>query len=348
VDPVQRELEINQWAKVTLDDLGIQADADFSLEPASDDASFRRYFRGLSGAGSFIFVDAPPEFENSRPFIQIAGLLQRAGVLVPEVYRVDLDRGFMMLSDFGNTLFLAALAETRGASQMDKLYADAFTSLLKVQAVHAEGDVPDYDEDLLRAEMNLFPEWFLTGLLGTQLSASDQENLQTVFSVLVDNALQQPRVFVHRDFHSRNLMILPDRSEPGVIDFQDAVTGPVTYDLVSLLRDCYHRLSPARIDRMVDEFRQRLIDIGRIKQVDQVTFRRWFDLMGLQRHIKCAGIFSRLNLRDGKPRYLRDIPLVLDYMLEVSRRYDELHSFAAWLEKEVKTRFMQTFEDHLN
>ena len=322
---------MTKWATEQLAARSIVMSA--SLLPASDDASFRRYYRFCleDKERSFIFVDAPPEKEDSRPFVSISKCLIDAGLNAPVVYAADYDLGFMMLSDLGVNLYLSATRddENYGAS----LFKDAIDALCTIQSIRC--DIPDYDVLLLQTEMQLFPDWFIDRQLGLEISDDEREMLSLVFKMMVENALEQPRVFVHRDYHSRNLLVTDDNN-PGIIDFQDAVQGPVTYDLVSLLRDCYYQIPAQEISRWVGYFRSRLIEKRQIEFVDENTFRRWFDLMGLQRHLKCAGIFSRLHLRDGKAGYLGDIPLIIRYMKKVCAGYDDLHSFGRWLSEIVE------------
>lgn len=328
----QRELALNQWARHALTELHLPVDTEFKLVPASDDASFRRYFRGASGEGSFIFVDAPPEQEDSAPFVHVARLLRAAGLNAPVVYREDMSLGFMMLTDFGDRLYYHLLPQ--GGEVVDALYDDAVDTIVTMQQMGSPGSLGPYDETLLRQEMELFTDWFLPLQLGLDISAGETRAIARVFDLMVANALGQPAAFVHRDFHCRNLMVV-EEGNPGVIDFQDAVVGAVTYDLVSLLKDCYHRFPVDEVNRRVDAFRLRLMDEKIIGAVAEDTFTRWFDLMGMQRHIKVAGIFSRLNLRDGKPRYLADIPRVVSYIVEVCERYEDLRPFGKWLEDRV-------------
>ena len=325
--------QLTEWADSALRARGWSRDTE--LVPASDDASFRRYFRarcrgnsrgesrGENSRESRIFVDAPPERENSEPFVRIAGILLDGGLNPPVVIAHDLTLGFMMLSDFGTTLYRDRLGTAGEAG----LYDDALDALERMQSVATAG-IPDYDDALLRREMGLFETWLLTGWLGLGLSKSQKQMLAFTFDTLVASAFVQPAVFVHRDYHCRNLMVTGP-SSPGILDFQDAVHGPVTYDLVSLLKDCYWRFDDGRVDDMVRGFRDRLRRAGRVAGDSQAEFRRWFDLMGMQRHIKCAGIFARLSLRDGKPAYLNDIPLALDYLRQASARYPEFDEFGA-------------------
>ncbi|MDZ7685044.1 MAG: phosphotransferase [Gammaproteobacteria bacterium] len=326
-DKAERESALTAWAFDALLECGFEPPPEFSLRVASDDASFRRYFRGEAADRSFIFVDAPPAQEDSAPFVEISGLLRDAGINAAQVLAKDLGRGFMMLGDFGDRHYADALAMGDPA-RVEALYDDAIDTLVRMQGIR--GDLPLYDEKRLRDEMSLFTRWFLPRQLGLELDAGELALIERVMERMVENATGQPQVFVHRDYHCRNLMIV-ERGNPGVIDFQDAVIGPVTYDLVSLLRDCYYRFDPDFIRRRVDEFRKAC---GQGKTPPE-QFRQWFDWMGLQRHLKVAGIFSRLNLRDGKPRYLADIPLVVDYMVEVAGDYEELHEFRDWLRGRV-------------
>jgi aminoglycoside/choline kinase family phosphotransferase len=331
----QRKVLLNDWARVQLAARSIEMLPGEHLDVASDDASFRRYFRYQAQPRGYIFVDAPPDREDSRPFVSIAKYLADAGLNAPEVYAVDYELGFMMLSDLGNTLYLSVFegGEPTPEGGHESLYQDALDAIYAMQSIAA--DLPIYDRSHLKQEMELFPDWFLKKQLGLSLSSEEMGMLNAVFELMIGNALQQPQFFVHRDYHSRNLMMTRP-GYPGIIDFQDAVKGAVTYDLVSLLRDCYLTLPSGEVTRWVNDFRCMLLDSGRIEEVDEVTFRRWFDLMGLQRHLKCSGIFSRLHLRDGKPGYLGDIPRVVRYMVEVCREYKELHRFGNWLSEVVE------------
>lgn len=296
---------------------------DYTLSIASSDASFRRYFRVRVGDDSWIVMDAPPEHEDTRPFVRVAEFLLAHKVQVPQLFARDMRAGFLLLSDLGNTPYLEVLDD----QSADSLYRRAIDELISMQiAPTADLDLPRYDDTLLQREMDLFSDWFL----GRHLTLDMPDCLPQVYALLLDNAAQQPRVFVHRDYHSRNLMLLPDRT-PGVIDFQDAVVGPVSYDLVSLLRDCYIAWPQQRIERLIDYYLSQARDKGVLDEVDRPRFLRWFDLMGLQRHLKVLGIFCRLNYRDGKPRYLDDLPLTLSYVLQVTQRYPELASLDDFL-----------------
>ena len=296
------------------------------LATVSDDASFRRYFRLPVGPGSVVLVDAPPALEDSRPFVSVGKTLLAGGLRAPRQVHVDLAQGFMILEDFGNTLLLDE-ARASGAN-LNVVYARATDGLVDLARVDVAG-LPRYNEKLLRTEMGLFQEWLCERQLGLTLVASERDLIEGVMAFLSAAVLRQPTVFVHRDYHSRNLMVIDD-GPLGVIDFQDAVCGPVTYDLVSLLKDCYIQLPREFVESAAARFRGSLTSVVPGLPDDE-TFINWMDLMGLQRHIKCAGIFSRLNLRDGKPGYLGDIPLVFSYIRESAQRFDELHSFDDWL-----------------
>lgn len=316
---MDRRYQLERWAARQLNIPQLED----GLSAISDDASFRRYFR--SAGQPYVFVDAPPDKEDSRPFVEVSELLLSAGINAPRVKAVDLELGFMMLTDLGDTLYLD---DTRDASRIPALYSDAIAALNKMHTIDA--DLPPYDEKLLRDEMQLFVDWFLEKQLQLDLTPEETSLVEAVFDVMVDSAMQQPQVFVHRDYHCRNLMVTSDNN-PGVLDFQDAVFGPVTYDLVSLFKDCYFQFERSEVVAWVETFR----DGMRPQTVDAQSFLKWFDFMGLQRHLKCAGIFSRLNLRDSKPRYLDDIPLVLSYISEVTKLYPELESFGAWFDLKV-------------
>ena len=322
-----RENGLAVWAKFV--DPQIPQSAE--LESVSDDASFRRYFRFSAVADERVFVDAPPEHEDNESFLKISGALVAAGINAPEVFSADLDQGYMMIADLGDELYLERI--TRQPESTAGLYAEAVQALIRMQKIQC--DLPVYDQVRLQSEMNLFHEWFLARQLKLELTGDVASLLQDVYRLLVDSALQQPSCFVHRDYHCRNLMVVTD-NPPGIIDFQDAVTGPITYDLVSLYKDCYYRFDRQIVEGAVSDFHRDLIAAG-VLTVD-APILRWFDLMGAQRHLKCAGIFSRLNLRDGKPGYLADIPLVIDYLVEVSSLYLELTGLGLWLKEEIQPR----------
>ncbi|HIF17716.1 MAG TPA: phosphotransferase [Cycloclasticus sp.] len=310
----------------------------FSCEPASSDASFRRYFRVILADESFVVMDAPPEKEDCTSFITIATLLFEQGINVPKIFHLSLEKGFLVLSDLGSENYLDDLNDETA----DKRYDDAVQALHKMHRLPtSELDIPMYDSGLLQQEMGLFDEWFVSRLLGVELSVADKQTLASVKSLLSESALAQPQVFVHRDYHSRNLM-LTTKNNPGVIDFQDAVIGPITYDLVSLYRDCYIEWADEKIYTWLDEFIRQRKKQGHADEFDRAQFYQWFDWMGVQRHLKVLGIFSRLCLRDGKPGYLNDIPLTLSYVINVCRRYKALEPLAELMERhDIANKFEQ-------
>jgi aminoglycoside/choline kinase family phosphotransferase len=296
-------------------------------ERASSDASFRRYFRIKTPDGQFIIMDAPPTHENTESFIRIAKLLSQSQIKVPNIYHQNLRDGFLLLEDFGSQCFLDQL-NTRTA---DTLYQSACDSLFKLQSLTSQNtELPHYDSPLLHRELALFNDWYLGQLLDIKIP---MPTWKFVITLLTESALEQPFVCVHRDYHSRNLMILEVNS-PGVIDFQDAVIGPITYDLVSLLRDCYIAWPEQQVDQWRNCYFERLRETDMI-DCSATQFKRWFDLMGLQRHLKAIGIFSRLHLRDGKSGYLSDIPRTLNYISTVCSTYPELAEFHTFLQKHI-------------
>ena len=305
--------------------------SDFRLEPASEDASFRRYFRvHLADGSTRIVMDAPPDQEDCGPFLAVAGQLSDAGVHAPAVHAHDLEQGFVLLEDLGDRSYLAALDE----ESVERLYGDAMGALMSMQACIDPRGLPDYDRALLMSEMELFREWLLEVHLSTALTGDESRMLDESFALLADSALEQPQVFVHRDYHSRNLMaeVSPN---PGVLDFQDAVSGPVTYDVVSLLRDCYVKWPKQQVLEWAWGYFQLAVHSGVMREEHEEDFMRWFDLMGVQRHLKAAGVFARLYHRDCKPGYLRDIPRTLEYVVEVGREYPELELLAAFVGEKV-------------
>jgi aminoglycoside/choline kinase family phosphotransferase len=304
---------------------------EFSLAPASADASFRRYFRlTFAGGDSLIAMDAPPAQEDCTPFVQVETLLRDAGLHAPEILALDLEQGFLLLEDLGSRSYLDALND----ASVDALYGDALQALLTMQRKVPVTRLPPYDRALLEREMQLFDQWLLHRHLGIVLDAPARQVLRTAVETLVENALAQPVVCVHRDYHSRNLMVV-DGLNPGIIDFQDAVAGPVSYDLVSLLRDCYVRWDDARVDAWVEGYWNNARAAGMLADVTLAQLLSWFDLMGVQRHLKAAGIFARLYHRDGKPGYLGDIPRTLGYILTVGRRRPEMAGLAELVSERV-------------
>ncbi len=301
------------------------------IAPASADASFRRYFRvSLDDGTTLIAMDAPPDREDCRPFVAVAGLMHQAGLHVPQILERDLAQGFLLLEDLGTRSYLDAL----NAQTVEGLYRDATAALLRLQREADPSGLPRYDRALLEREMRLFPDWLLERHLGLALGDAERAMLEVTFERLIESALAQPVVCVHRDYHSRNLMVV-EADNPGVIDFQDAVAGPLTYDLVSLLRDCYIRWPPEQVDDWVGDYYRAARDAKLTADADQETFLEWFDLMGVQRHLKAAGIFVRLNHRDGKPGYLADIPRTLGYIVEVARRRPAIAGLGELIEGRV-------------
>jgi aminoglycoside/choline kinase family phosphotransferase len=322
---------LTQWL---VDDLGF---AGSLIAPASVDASFRRYFRVTRDADSYIVMDAPPAKENVGPFVKVAKLLAGIDVNVPLILARDLERGFLLMSDLGSRQYLDELAVPGAA---DRLYADALASLQKMQTADAgrSRTLPRYDRTLLVNEMELMPEWFLRRHLGVNVEPQERAMLDRLFDSLVRSAAAQPAAFVHRDYHSRNLLLCAENN-PGILDFQDAVWGPITYDLASLLKDCYIAWPPPRVRAWALHYRQRLLEAGVALPGDAAQFLRWFDLMGLQRHIKVLGIFSRLYYRDGKPQYLKDLPRVLQYAKDAAAAYAETAQFADFIAARIEPQF---------
>lgn len=328
----QRLKQLSEWVQQQAAAQEMEVDAE--LQAVSGDASFRRYFRATGPEGSWIAVDAPPEHEDCEPFLAIAQAWHAQGIAVPRVIASDLELGFMLLEDFGDQLLLPQLSETT----VEQHYAAAFEALRQIQRTTDQPALPPYDRVMLAREMALFPEWFLTRLLGLELQEEEYHLLGLVAKLLIESALAQPQVSVHRDYHSRNLMLVDD-GRLGIIDFQDAVSGPVTYDLVSLLRDCYIDWPDEQVRFWVEAFRQRLKQDG-LDVADQGLFQQQFDLMGMQRHIKVLGIFARLWLRDGKAGYLDDLPRTFAYLYRVAARYEELAPFVRWLDRRVVPAFV--------
>jgi aminoglycoside/choline kinase family phosphotransferase len=296
-----------------------------SLRPASADASFRRYFRlpaaGVPG-GSAIAMDAPPPQEDTRPFLHVAGLLHQAGLNAPRVLAQDIEQGFLLLTDLGTTTYLQALDENNA----DGLFAAATAALLRWQQVSRPGALPPYDEALLRRELDLFPEWYVGRHLRHELAPAQRQALAGLWRRILDVCLAQPRVFVHRDYMPRNLMV--SEPNPGILDFQDAVFGPVTYDVVSLFRDAFISWPEQRVLDWTIRYWEQARRLGLPVAADFADFYRDFEWMGLQRHLKVLGIFARIQYRDGKPQYLADTPRFIAYVRAVARRYRELAPLA--------------------
>ena len=322
----ERLAALQAWLR---DELGMTV---VSVTAASGDASFRRYFRVGVADNCYIAMDAPPQQEDCRPFVAIADAMAGFGIHVPRVYEQDLERGFLLLSDLGTRQYLGEL----NSGTADRLYGDAIATLVRLQSQGPldDGVLPPFDSARLTMEMALFRDWFLQRHLGLALADDELEVLEASFQWLIDNALAQPQVWVHRDYHSRNLMVT-DARNPGVLDFQDAVIGPVTYDVVSLLRDCYIDWPEEALERWLGVYAQKAHDAGCLDNVAPGQLREWFDLMGVQRHLKAIGIFARLCHRDGKPGYLADIPRTLRYVHAVAGRYPAMAGLGRLIETRV-------------
>ena len=336
--------QLQGWVHEQVKQLGIDPSNLKQVVPLSDDASFRRYFRAEffqpvdvalgQSQSTLVVMDAPPDKEDSQPFIDIGRIMLAQGAPVPAVIASDLSLGFLLLEDFGDQLLLPLLTE----ETVDTWYNRAMGGLNQLLVIPQGKDIPAYSRSKLLDEMLLFPEWFLGRYLSIDVPEAEQKLIHSTFELLLDSALEQPQCFVHRDYHSRNLMVMDDAL--GMIDFQDAVWGPQTYDLVSLLKDCYVQWPRDRVIGWVKSYLQ----MNGVEVNDEAQFKqwvRWFDLMGAQRHIKVLGIFARLGLRDNKPNFFADLPMVLSYVLEVSSLYSELADFSAWLREKVVPVFLQ-------
>jgi len=337
--PDPRLQALQSWLAGLSANLELQPD---SLRPASADASFRRYFRldarGVA-AGTAIAMDAPPPQEDTRPFLHVAELLHEAGLNAPRVLAQDVQRGFLLLTDLGTTTYLDALSETSA----DELFEAATGSLVRWQLASRADALPPYDEALLRRELDLFPEWYLGRHLKLDLAAGQRQLLESLWRQLIDACLAQPRVFVHRDYMPRNLMVA--NPAPGILDFQDAVFGPITYDVVSLFRDAFISWPEERVLDWTIRYWERARRAGLPVAADFADFYRAFEWTGLQRHLKVLGIFARINYRDGKPQYLADTPRFVAYARTVARRYQPLAPLARLLDEieGVKPRAGYTF-----
>lgn len=325
-----RLTQLKQW----LHGLPAPAVLPDSLRPASSDASFRRYFRidGADGA-TYIVMDAPPPQEDVRPFIHVAEVFGATGVSVPQVIAQDVERGFLLLSDLGSTTYLHQLTH----DSAHKLYIDAIDALVLIQVQSQPEIFPEYDRALLLKELMLFPDWYISKHLGLTLTENQSATLNKVFDALLANNLAQAQVYVHRDYHSRNLMVL-EKGNPGILDFQDAVYGPITYDLVSLLRDAYIQWDEEMVLDWAIRYWERAKRAGLPVNPDIDAFYRDFEFMGVQRHLKVLGIFARLYHRDGKDAYLKDLPLVMEYTRNAANRYTVLKPLVRLLDElEQKT-----------
>ena len=333
MEPYDRATARLAWTRAILNDDSLL------LESASADASFRSYWRTYHQGQSWIVMDSPPAQEDPLPWLEIGARLAAAGLHVPEVRAHDLQQGFLLIEDLGNRLYLSELRDDNA----DALYGAAMDALLRMQDRLDTTGLPRFDRALVAQGLEVMPEWFLERHLGHTPDASERAILDAAFKLIERNHEEQPHGFVHRDFHSRNLLmvepggpIAPGLLNPGIIDFQGALHGPLTYDLASLLRDAYIVWAPARVEAWAESYRQRLLAAGLIdNSADPARFRRWFDLTGLQRHLRLLGQFYRLWYRDGKPGYLADVPRVYDYVISVANRYPELADLAALMQRRV-------------
>jgi len=300
------------------------------LTAITNDASFRRYFRVMIDGVAHIVMDAPPDKEDCRPFIDISNRLTTSGLNVPKIIASNLSQGFLLLTDLGSQLYLTNL----DIAKADNLYKDAINSLVAMQIKTDSNGLPAYDHTLLHNEMNLFTNWLVDKHLNLSLSKIQQSELATCFELLSQSALIQPQVFVHRDYHSRNLM-MTSHNNPGILDFQDAVIGPITYDLVSLLKDCYISWPNRQLNEWLEYYYILIYQNNLLKSIAKDNFLRWFDWMGIQRHLKASGIFARLYHRDGKSGYLKDIPRTLNYIVEASAGYPELKYLHELVSKQI-------------
>lgn len=349
MDKPQATLVIEQRKRALTDWVGQQLQANpglaaietgaVELVSIGSDAGFRRYYRltpdlcAVTSLGEMplLAVDAPPATEDSGLFVLLAGYLRAQGVSAPAVIAHDLPQGFLLVEDFGDRLLQNELTP----DTVNGLYGEALMTLLRLQqCIDTPDSLPTYDQPMLRRELTIFNEWFVDRLLGYSLNETEHLMLDAFFSHLETAALEQPQVLVHRDYHSRNLLVR-DTGSLGVIDFQGAVIGPFSYDLVSLLRDCYIRWPATEVRRWALSYGNMAMDVGILPPVSEEDYLRWFDSVGLQRHIKVLGIFARLHLRDDKPHYLADLPLVIRYVLEVANLYPQLQEFASWFEQHL-------------
>ena len=321
----KRLTDLNRWLS------NIAGSGATDLAPASEDASFRRYFRVQIDGQSRIVMDAPPPQENCAPFVEVAGFLSEMGLNAPALLSADIENGFLLLSDLGERQYLAELSEHPESA--DDLYQDAMRALQAMQSkgIQFQDRLPPYDKKMLMFEASLFHDWLCERHLGLTFNKYDERQWAKCRDAVVKNALDQPTVFVHRDYHSRNLMFVPNNN-PGILDFQDSVAGPFTYDLVSLLKDCYVRWPENQVYDWVSGF-YAMLDTNVKATVTRDTFQRYFDLAGVQRHLKAAGIFARLLHRDGKTGYMKDVPRTLQYIVDVGRRYPEIGFLATLIEE---------------
>lgn len=311
--------------------------SNFNLRSASEDASFRTYHRLFLKNKTFIVMDAPPEQENCKSFIKVTKKLHACNVNAPVIHDVNIEQGFLLLSDLGNDLYLDKLND----GSVYDLYSDAINALVNIQNLVNVGGLDEYDKNLLSSEMNLFTEWLVEKHLQIELKETQRKDLIKLFDLLVRNAEQQPKVFVHRDFHSRNLMVTKENN-PGIIDYQDAVYGPISYDLVSILKDCYIKWPEEEINKWVDFYLNKLYEEKSKFKINRDEFVRWFDLMGVQRHLKASGIFARLSHRDQKHNFLKDIPRTLTYIVDLKETYKELQPICVMIEESILPKLKES------
>ena len=338
-----RRAGLTAWTRARLRQMLPHAPELGELEIVSGDASHRRYFRARPTANfSCIAVDAPPGKEDSRPFVKVCRMLRAASLRAPELHAADIEQGYMLLEDFGDQLYLPRLlrAQESGDSEtVDRLYRAAIDSLLDLQQHVNPSGLPAYDKTELAREMSLFPDWFCRRWLQVEPNTAQLEIIDDCFDFLCEAAISQVQIAVHRDYHSRNLMLPEAGSDrPGILDFQDAVRGACSYDLVSLLRDCYIRWDRRRLEGWIGYYLEGARSRGIVAGISDAQFRRDFDLMGLQRHLKVLGIFCRLTIRDHKSGFLADIPLVMEYFSEVAQEYGEMEKLLSWFRKELEPR----------
>lgn len=325
---------LKQWLNQLLNTTSYQ------LKPLQNDASFRRYFRLYHEQETYVVMDAPPDKQNSKPFVAIAVTLEKLGVIVPEIFAKELDQGFLLLSDLGPHL----LFDTLKSLNPNLLYQQAIETLLKVQACQKVPgwQLPCFNPTHINEELKLFRIWFLQGLLKLPLTANENTLLLTTYATITERIHQQPYLFIHRDYHSRNLIVL-ENQQIGVLDFQDAMHGPLTYDVVSLLRDCYIHWPRKQVQAWALSYWRQALQANRIPKCTPEQFLSWFDWMGIQRHLKAIGIFARLNLRDHKPGYLKDIPRTLAYVLETAKIYPELQKFGQLIQEKILPKLARIF-----
>lgn len=328
---MQREHIIQQWLNQVLDT------DQYQFHYLVGDASFRRYARVSVADKTFMLMDAPPEKEDCLPFVKIDEFLDQHGVRVPHIVAKNLEQGLLLLEDFGDVV----LAQVLTADTVDDFYLQSFKQIIQLQSIDGTGHFPLYDAEKLKNEMNLLTEWLLPDL-AIELTDQEQNIIQQTFNLLVESALNQPQVIVHRDFHSRNLMKLENQDVLGVIDFQDAVIGADTYDLISITRDAYVQWQPNQVERWFKQFYELLPESAK-EQRSFEQFKRDADFMAIQRHIKILGIFVRLFKRDGKTGYLKDLPRVMWYVRTIAAEYSELNAFIQLLEQKILPPFVQKY-----